>query len=262
MKNFLFSMAAAVVLFFANTASAQITFNTQYGGAFNEDGRWMEQTADSGFIMVGGTTTYSVGQNDIWLVKSDAYGNQQWQKSKGGTDFDFANMVKVTSDGGFIIAGFTSSFGAGSSDGYLIKTDANGNTQWTQTYGNSGLQELEAVIQTADGGYACVGIDYSAGTGYYDIWVIKTNASGVLQWEQTYGGGSYELGNSIQIAPDGGYIIGGQSYSYDSTGAFYLLKTSSTGVEQWHKTYFQRVPVRSALRAKRSRRRRHPLRGR
>ena len=237
MKNFLTFLGAGAALLFSLQSSAQITFNNQYGGSGNEDGRWMEQTADSGFIMVGGTTTYSNGQTDIWLVKTDAYGNQQWQKSKGGTEFDFANMVKITSDGGYIIAGFTGSYGAGSNDGYLIKTDANGNTQWSQTYGDAGLQELEAVVQTADGGFACVGINYTAGTGYYDIWLIKTNSSGVLQWQQNLGGGSYEIGNSIQIAPDGGYIIAGQSYSYDTSGASYLLKTNASGVEQWHKTF-------------------------
>ena len=81
MKNLFFSFGVMAALFFGKTASAQITFNTTYGGTYNEDGRWMEQTADSGFIMVGGTTTYSNGQTDIWLVKTDAYGNQQWQKS-------------------------------------------------------------------------------------------------------------------------------------------------------------------------------------
>jgi len=168
MKNFLCTLISGLALLFGFHASAQITFNNEYGGTYHEDGRWMEQTADSGFIMVGSTTTYTSGQSDIWLVKTDANGNQQWQKSKGGNDFDFANMVKVTSDGGYIIAGFTDSYGAGNNDGWLVKTDANGNTQWTHTYGNSGLQEFEAVVQTADGGYACVGIDYSSGTGYYE----------------------------------------------------------------------------------------------
>jgi len=237
MKNFLCTLVSGIALLFSFHSSAQITFNNQYGGTEDEDGRWMEQTSDSGFIMVGGTTTYSVGGNDIWLVKTDAYGNQQWQKSKGGTDFDFANMVKVTSDGGYIIAGFTDSYGAGDNDGWLVKTDANGNTQWTQTYGNSGLQEFEAVIQTADGGYACVGINNSNGTGYVDIYLVKTNASGVQQWTKNFGGGAYEIGNSIQVTPDGGYIISGQSYSDDTSGAFYLLKTDASGNEQWHKTF-------------------------
>ncbi len=237
MKKFLSSLAGLAILCFATSASAQITFNNQYGGLYNEDGRWMEQTADSGFIMTGGTTTYSNGQSDIWLVKTDAYGNQQWQKSKGGTQFDFANMVKITSDGGFIIAGITNSYGAGGNDGYLVKTDASGNTQWTQTYGDTGLQEIEAVVQTADGGYACIGTNKTGGTGYYDIWLFKTNSTGVMQWQRNIGGASFEIGNSIQIAPDGGFIIAGQSYSYDSTGAFYLGKTDASGILQWHKTF-------------------------
>ena len=237
MKKSLFFLVPVIALFFCNKTSAQITFNNQYGGTYDEDGRWMEQTADSGFVMVGGTTTYSSGQSDIWMIKTDAYGNQQWQKSKGGTEFDFANMVRKTSDGGFIIAGLTTSYGAGGDDGYLVKTDANGNTQWTQTYGDTGLQNFEAVVQTADGGYAAVGVTYTNGTGYYDIYLVKTNSSGVMQWQRNLGGGSYEIGNSIQIAPDGGYIIAGQSYSYDSTSAYYLLKTNSSGIEQWHKTF-------------------------
>jgi len=237
MNNFLRTLVSGTALFFSFQTSAQITFNNQYGGTEDEDGRWMEQTADSGFIMVGSTTTYSVGGADIWLVKTDAYGNQQWQKSKGGTDFDFANMVKVTSDGGFIIAGFTDSYGAGDNDGWLVKTDANGNTQWSQTYGNSGFQEFEAIVQTADGGYACVGLNNSAGTDYYDVWLVKTNSAGVMQWQRNIGDGSYEIGNSIQIAPDGGYIIAGQSYSYDTSGAFYMIKTDASGNEEWHKTF-------------------------
>src|SRR5574337_74277 len=133
----LFSLAAPTSQVFS-----QIVFSKEYGGAYSEDGRWMEQLPDSGFILVGGTNTYSNGQEDIWLVRTDAYGNTVWKKSIGGTQFDFANMVKPTSDGGFIIAGLTNSYGAGGNDGYLVKTNSQGVTQWQQTYGDTGLQEL------------------------------------------------------------------------------------------------------------------------
>ena len=111
---------------------AQITFSKEYGGFYDEDGRWMEQTSDSGFVMVGGTETYSNGQSDVWLVRTDAYGNVLWNRSYGDTQFDFANMVRNTSDGGFVIAGFTGSFGAVNNDGWIIKTDGSGNIQWTR----------------------------------------------------------------------------------------------------------------------------------
>ena len=130
---------------------AQITFSKEYGGFYDEDGRWMEQTSDSGFVMVGGTETYSNGQSDIWLVRTDAYGNVLWNRSYGDTQFDFANMVRITSDGGFVIAGFTGSFGAVNNDGWIIKTDGSGNIQWTRMIGDNGIQEIEAIIQTTDG---------------------------------------------------------------------------------------------------------------
>lgn len=220
------------------SAKAQIQFSKEYGGAFNEDGRWMEQLPDSGFIMTGGTSTYSNGQTDIWLVRSDAYGNQLWTKSIGGIGFDFANMVKRTpSDNGYIICGLTNSYGGGDNDGWLVKTDVNGNTLWNTTVGDAGIQEFEALTLTSDGGYAVVGINYTTNTLYYDILLVKFNSGGVKQWEKNIGGQSFEIGNSIQETPDGGFIISGQTYSYGNLdGDNYLVKTSSTGVVEWEKT--------------------------
>jgi hypothetical protein len=220
------------------TGFGQIQFLQEYGGAFKEDGRWMEQTADSGFIMTGSTTTFSNGQTDIWLVRADAYGTQMWTQSIGGTGFDFGNMVKITSDGGFIIAGFTNTYGGGGNDGWLIKTDPAGNIQWTRTVGDTGLQELEAVVQTSDGGYAAIGVNKTAGTQHYDILLVKTNSAGVIQWERNIGGQSYEIGNALQETSDGGFILAGQTYSYGNLdGDYYLVKTNSTGIVQWQKTY-------------------------
>ncbi|MBL0104796.1 MAG: hypothetical protein IPP51_14170 [Bacteroidetes bacterium] len=143
-----------LVMLFALTTQleAQIQFSKEYGGAYNEDGRWMEQLPDSGFIMTGGTTTYSNGQTDIWLVRADAYGNQLWTKSIGGTGFEFANMVKPTNDGGFIICGLSNT--GNQDDAYLIKTDGNGVTQWQTIISDTGIAWFEGVVQTADGGYA------------------------------------------------------------------------------------------------------------
>lgn len=228
----LFSLAAPTSQVFS-----QIVFSKEYGGAYSEDGRWMEQLPDSGFILVGGTNTYSNGQEDIWLVRTDAYGNTVWTKSIGGTQFDFANMVKPTSDGGFIIAGLTNSYGAGGNDGYLVKTNSQGVTQWQQTYGDTGLQELEAVIPVSDG-YVALGVNYSAGTQYYDMYLLKTDLNGVKQWSRNIGGQGYEIGNSVQQTADGGFVLSGQSYSYGlEDGDFILYKTDSLGNVQWQKNY-------------------------
>ncbi len=241
MKNILSLSIISLFMFLCHDAGAQIVFSKEYGGQYNEDGRWMEQMPDSGYIMVGRSDTYSNGQSDAWVVRADAYGNIMWTKSYGGTEFDFGNMIRITSDGGFIIAGFTGSFGAGGNDGWLIKTDVLGNIQWQKTFGNSDLQEFEAVIQTSDGGYAALGINYGTGTQYYDFYLVKVDSLGNTEFERNIGSGGFEIGNSIQQTPDGGFILAGQSYSYgNEDGDYYIVKTDDQGIVQWYKNYAQR----------------------
>ncbi len=217
---------------------AQIAFSKEYGGIYNEDGRWMEQMPDSGFILTGGTTTYSNGQTDIWLVRTDAYGNTLWTKSIGGTAFDFANMVKPVT-GGFVICGVTNR--NGSDDAIILKTDLSGNTLWTTVIGDANIQWFEGLVQTTDGGYTAVGVNTGSGThGGYDIYLVTFNSAGTKLWEKNIGGGSYEIGNSIQQTADGGYILSGQTYSYGNLdGDYYLVKTDVSGNVQWEKTYGQ-----------------------
>jgi hypothetical protein len=226
-----------ILLFFVKFQSySQIAFQTIYGGPLNEDGRWMEQMPDSGFILTGGTVSFSNGQTDMWLVRTDKYGNTMWNKSIGGTAFDFANMVKPV-NGGFVLCGVTNR--NGSDDAIIVKTDMNGNVINTDIEGDNNVQWYEGFIPTADGGYAAVGVNSGTGTnGFYDIYLVKYDANLVKQWEKSLGGQSYEIGNSIQQTADGGYIIGGQTYSYGAEdGDYYLIKTNSLGVKQWDHTY-------------------------
>lgn len=218
--------------------SGQIVFSQEYGGLYDEDGRWMEQMPDSGFIMTGGTETYSSGQSDIWLVRTDLNGVVQWTRSYGGPLFDFANMVKPTTDGGFVIAGFTGSYGSGDNDGWIIKTNSTGSIQWQKIMGDGGIQEIEAIVQTSDGGYAAVGINYGTGSLYYDMWVVRLDANGDSLWTKNVGGGSFEIGNSIQQTADGGFVIAGQSYSYGAENGDYILyKLDANGNVQWYRNY-------------------------
>jgi hypothetical protein len=196
MKKLFFTSGLFFAFFLCTNVKAQIAFSKEYGGAYNEDGRWMEQMPDSGFILTGGTTTYSNGQTDMWLVRTDAYGNTLWTKSIGGVAFDFANMVKPV-PGGFVVCGVTNR--TGSDDAIIVKTDLSGNTIWTTVLGDSGTQWFEGFILNSDGGYTAVGVNTGAGThGFYDIYLVKLNSSGTVLWEKSIGGGSYEIGNSIQ----------------------------------------------------------------
>ncbi len=228
-----------ILLFFVKfQTNGQIAFSTEYGGAMNEDGRWMEQMPDSGFILVGGTTTYSNGQTDMWLVRTDKFGNVMWTKSIGGAFFDFANMVKPV-NGGFVVCGVTNR--NGDDDAIIVKTNSTGTTIWETVLQMGGIQWFEGFIPTTDGGYAAIGVNTGTGThGWYDMYLVKFNASGVKQWEKNIGGQDYEIGNSIQQTSDGGFIISGQTYSYGSQdGDYYLAKTDSLGNLQWDQTYAQ-----------------------
>jgi hypothetical protein len=128
--------------------------------------------------VAGVTWSFGAGDFDIFLIKTDANGNRIWAKTYGGTSDDYAYSVQQTSDGGYIVAGVTWSFGAGYWDIFLIKTDANGNLQWAKTYGGIGDDEARSVQQTSDGGYIVAGYTYSFGAGYNDFFLIKTDANG------------------------------------------------------------------------------------
>lgn len=147
-------------------ASGNMLWNRNYGGLAYS----VVETSDGGYAMAG---YYSVGFScDFWLVKVDSHGNMQWSKTYGGDEWDMAFSVVETSDGGYALAGYTESFGVGEADVWLVKTDANGNMQWNQTYGGASSEWARSVIQTKDGGYALAGTTYSFGAGGGDFWLI------------------------------------------------------------------------------------------
>lgn len=164
-----------------------------------------------------------------------------FQRRYGGTSDDAARSVQQTSDGGYIIAGYTGSFGAGQDDVYLIKTDSSGDTLWTRTYGGASDYDLaSSVQQTFDGGYIIAGGTASFGAGLEDVYVVKTNSLGDTLWTRTYGCALYDAGFSVQQTSDGGYIIAGDDSGGVGFGRVYLLKTSSTGKTLWTRNYGHR----------------------
>jgi hypothetical protein len=130
-----------------------------------------------------------------------------WTRTYGGSNHDYARSVQQTPDGGYIVAGYTASFGAGGSDFYLVKINSQGDTLWTRTYGGSNGEEARSVQQTADGGYIVAGFTYSFGAGLSDFYLVKTNSLGDTLWTRTYGGSRSELAYCVQQTADGGYIV-------------------------------------------------------
>jgi hypothetical protein len=207
-----------------------------FGGSKDDEGFSVQQTSDGSFIIVGRTESFGAGEDDVWLIKTDADGNKLWEKTFGGSRYDYGYSVRQTSDGGFIIVGYTASFGA--RDVWLIKTDANGNKQWDRTFGGSDSDVGYSVQQTSDGGFIIVGYTVSFGAGKDDVWLIKTDANGNKQWDRTFGGSVWDWGSSVQQTRDGGFILVGGTRSFGAGDAdVWLIKTDASGNKLWDRTF-------------------------
>jgi hypothetical protein len=159
---------------------------------------------------------------------------QTWKKTFGGPDTDEGYSVQQTSDGGYIVAGRASD----DADIWLIKTDSSGNMQWDKSFGGSGLDLPGSVQQTDDGGYAIFAQTTSYGAGGRDAWLIKTDSSGNMQWDKTFGGKEDEPSFLGQQTSDGGYIITGSTWSYgEGMGDILLIKTDQNGSVLWDRTF-------------------------
>jgi hypothetical protein len=210
-----------------------------FGGSLSDQGNSVQQTSDGGYVIVGTTQSFGAGASDVWLLKTDANGDTLWTRTFGGDSTDIGNFVLQTSDQGFIITGHTRSFGNGKSDIWLIRTDNNGDTLWTTTFGGISDDEGAHVQFTSDGGYIITGHTKSFGAGGLDVWLINTNANGDTLWSRTFGGNDDDWGRSVYQTIDGGYVITGTTWSYPIESDFcdlWLIKTDSYGDTIWTKT--------------------------
>jgi hypothetical protein len=208
-----------------------------YGGSSADQAYSVQQTSDGGYIIVGSTSSFGSGGRDVYLLKTNISGDTIWSKTFGGSETDRGWSVQQTSDGGYIIVGETSSFGAGTYDVYLIKTSFSGIPLWTRTYGDTLFEYGWAVQQTSDGGYIIVGDTYSFGAGEYDVYLIKTDSSGDTLWTRSYGSSQSDYGRFVQQTSDGGYIIAGYTNTGVSGEDTYLIKTDSLGDTLWTRSF-------------------------
>ena len=238
-----------------------IEWQKSLGGSDDDIASSIQQTADGGYIIVGssysndGDVTENQGNDDFWIVKLDDLGIIEWQNSFGGSSRDIAYSVQQTPDGGYIVAGESFSNDGdvtgnqGLYDFWIIKLDDQGVLVWQKTLGGSGQDLLRSIQHTNDNGYIVAGIssstdgDVTGNHGDFDIWVVKLNEDGNLQWQKSYGGSESDFAYSVQQTTDGGYIVAGGSYSNDGDvtgnhgdGDYWVLKLNSTGNIQWQKT--------------------------
>jgi uncharacterized delta-60 repeat protein len=216
-----------------------VTWHKTYGSTGDNEAYAVQETSDGGYIVAGYTTSFGVGMGDVWVLKLNSTGGVTWQKTYGGTGLDMAYAVQETSDGGYIVAGMTTSFGAGGIDVWVLKLDSSGGVTWQKTYGGAGEDWAWSIQQTSDGGYIVGGWTTSYGAGMDDAWVLKLNSTGGVTWQKTYGGIYDDRVYSVQQTSDGGYIVAGYT---DSSGDgqndhIWVLKLNSTGGVTWQKTY-------------------------
>lgn len=194
----------------------QKKFEVSFGNYNNDIGKSVIQLIDSSYVIVGYTNSTGFGGYDIFIVKADKTGTLLWQKTIGGSDWDFAYSLQQTTDGGFIIAGTTYSNGYGGADGYVIKTDPNGNITWTKHYGGLQDDEFKSIIQTSDGNYALCGYTKSYADANGDAWVFKLNGVGDSIHSQTIGGSYYDYFNNVIQLPNGNLYFAGANFSQKS----------------------------------------------
>ena len=219
-------------------STGSILWNKTFGGK-GDDKPWrIIETSDKGYAVVGRTDSYGKGSTDCWLFKTDSSGNIQWNTTFGGIQVESARGILETSDNGFLITGWSSSFGAGKLDYWLVKTDENGNHEWNKTYGGTENERAITTIPTNDGNYITVGNTASFGRGETDIYLVKTDNFGNIIWNNTYGGASAETPFDIIETVDGGYGITGHSYSFGvGENDIWLIKVDQSGNMIFNQTF-------------------------
>ncbi|MDX5443418.1 MAG: T9SS type A sorting domain-containing protein [Hymenobacteraceae bacterium] len=278
--NKLKSLAVFAALSFAISATSfaqapLIVWDKTFGGTGSEFFTTMQQTSDGGIILGGYSTSPQGGmksepsrddsltrRGDYWIVKTDANGVKQWDKTFGANHWDQLNVVKQTSDGGYILGGSSQSdqnndksqASFGGTDGWLIKVDANGNKLWDKVYGSTLWDGILDLQQTTDGGFILGLVSHSPQGGnktqntygFYDYWIVKTDAQGNIVWDKTFGGLDDDALVALQQTSDGGYILGGNSRSgingnktapFQGNNDYWIVKLDANGNKVWDKAY-------------------------
>jgi hypothetical protein len=203
----------------------------------------VNETDDAGYIL-DGTTKIDENRNHIWLIKTNSNGEEEWSRTFGGSKWSSipAASILQTSDGGYIIAGYTDSFGEGGRDVWLIKVDKKGDEMWNKTFGGKEDDFGNDIQLTKNGGFIIAGTTYSFADRilnperWGDIWLIRTDASGNELWNRTFAGVSWDNAYSVREVRDGGFILVGSTIANGSE-AWIILKTDLQGHEEWRRTY-------------------------
>ena len=220
-----------------DTVTFSVVWSKTYGGTGDDSGRYLQQTSDGGFILVGYTDSFGSGDGDVLVMKLDSDGIISWQKTYGGARFDGASAIDQTTDGGYIMSGQSNTFYEDwNYDAWVVKLTSNGSISWQKTYGADGWEELTSVCETSGGGYIAAGHSDPGGQST-DLWVVKLDADGTVDWNRVYGGNDGEdTYAGIEQTTDGGYILAGRTESFGAGDLdAWVLKLNANGSVAWQK---------------------------
>lgn len=235
-----------------------IEWERNFGGSLDDNASAVALTPGGGYLVAGGAVSFdqdvtgNLGEEDVWLVKLDANGNLEWSRNYGGSNNERAESISPTSDGGYILACYSESNDGdvsgnqGDFDYWLLKIDAVGNIEWENNFGGSLAEFGFDAEQTSDGGYLMIGSTFSnngqitMNQGFYDYWLVKTDASGNLAWQRTYGGAGEERAYELELLSDGSAIIAGTSNSSsgdlpsnNGSADYWVLRVDANGDIIW-----------------------------
>ena len=200
-----------------------IEWQRTYGGIGNDRVCSIQQTSDGGFILSGNTFSFGAGGQDIWALKLSSTGNIEWQRVYGWINADNTCTIQQISNGGFILAGDTLSFGTGEKDIWIIKLTSSGDIEWQKTYGGVDNDSACSIHQTSDGGYIVGGNSLSFGSGGSDFLILKISQTGDIEWQRTFGTVYSETACSVRESNGGGYFIAGSTRSFGAGESDFLV---------------------------------------
>ncbi|HHT9132470.1 MAG TPA: hypothetical protein ACFYED_08275, partial [Candidatus Tripitaka californicus] len=220
----------SLILFFLCSPSEAGTWAKTFDGANEDFGHSIQQTRDGGYILTGHTYSFGAGDRDVLVLRLDSSGNIVWQKVFGGADSDYGQSIQQTSGGGYILTGYTRSFGSGVLDFLVLRLDSSGSIVWQKAFGGNGADKGYSIQQTSDGGYILTGETASLGALYNDVLVLRLDEKGNIVWQRTFGEANEDRGYSIQQTSDGGYILTGYTGSFGAGSQDVLvLRLDSSG---------------------------------
>jgi len=215
-------------------STGSMEWSRAVGGTGPDLGSSVVHTSDGGYAVAGITFSFGAGNADLFLVKFSSTGAVEWSRAVGGTSRDESWSVVQATDGGYAVAGFTDSFGAGVWNFFLVKFTSTASVSWAKAVSGMSGDDGWSVVQTTDGGYAVAGCAESFGAGGLDFFLVKFSSTGSVEWSRAVGGTGTDYGRSVVQTPDGGYAVVGVTYSFGAGSAdLFLVKLSSTGAVEW-----------------------------